>query len=748
MGKLLVAWLMAGGQGDAILYGKVIDAQTRSPIAHVTIRIDGATAGDTDAQGEFTVPAPVGPRVAIMITAIGYGFVARTIAVAAGRSDLGTIALNRESAVLAELVTVTGAPVRDADAARHTLGKADLEALSMVLVDDPLRAVHVLPGVVANNDLRAEFSLRGASFEQIGVYLDGIRTGGFVHALSDSGTTDQLSLSIVNQDTIASAALTPGVTPVANGGLTAGVLELETREGNRERVTVHGSTGFITTSGAVEGPLPARKGSWLLAGRTTRADYLQQMVSRVTRTKDAPGGNELQFDDVHAKGVFDLTPRQQIGISALAGVFTNEHGVTDRAQAAGDGNFVDRARSGNWLRQAHWRYTPGSRVFAQVRLFSTGSTYRERNQDGTSVTDNSHRATGVRADVTLQLSSRHLAQAGLYVQSAQDQIGTTFFMATGQPRQLGAFSARRTETSWYVQDRWSPLGRLTATVGVRVDRIGGETVASPRVKVAMPLGGGWLVRAAAGAQAQAPPLPAVLGLLGNPALRASESVELDAGVEKAMPARMTFTIDLYRRHDRDHLFALAEPRIEDGRVTGALHPFQNSLDGRSHGAEAAIRRDSASRLSGWIGYAYGRTRFTDRLDGLTFAGDFDQRHTLNAAGSYRLSGTLALNAEWRYGSGTPRTGFFEAAGGTLELGSQRNTIRLPQYQRLDVKARKVYLWGRRTFTVSAQILNVLNRKNEYNVTSTILSLAETGRFVSGLRESFRIAPAVGLSIRF
>jgi outer membrane cobalamin receptor len=748
MGGLLVAWLMMGGQPAATLQGRVIDAQTGSPVAQVTILIDGVTAGDTDARGEFTVPSPARARVEIMITAVGYGFVKRAIPVAPGCTDLGPIALNRESASLAELVTVTGASLRDADAALHTLGKSDLEALSMVLVDDPLRAVHALPGVVANNDLRAEFSLRGAGFEQIGVYVDGIRTGGFVHMLSDSGTTDQLSLSIVNQDTIASAALTPGVVPARFGGLTAGVLELETREGNRERVTVHGSTGFIATTGVVEGPLPGAKGSWLLAGRTTRADYVQQVVNRVTRPKETPDENDLQFGDVHAKGVFDLTPRQQVGISALAGVFTNEQGATGRAEAAGDPNVVDRARSGNWLRSAQWRYTPGSRVFAQVRLFSVGSTYREWNQDGTSLTDNGHRAIGVRADVTFHLSSRHLAQSGVYLQSAHEQTRTTFFEANGQPRQLGAFSARRTETSWYVQDRWSPLGRLTATAGVRVDRIAGETVASPRIRVAVPLGAGWLVRGAAGEQVQAPPLPALFGLLGNPALRASHSVEVDAGVEKSLPARTTLAIDLYRRRDRDQLFALAEPRLENGRVTGALHPFQNSLDGRSHGAEVTIRRDSASRLSGWIGYAYGRTRFTDRLDGLAFSGDFDQRHTLNAAGSYRVSGTLAFSAEWRYGSGTPRTGFFQLSGALLELGPERNTIRLLQYRRLDLKARKAYVWGRSTFTLAAQVLNVLNRRNEYNVTSTILSLAETGRFVSGLRESFRIAPAVGLSIRF
>jgi hypothetical protein len=183
-------------------------------------------------------------------------------------------------------------------------------------------------------------------------------------------------------------------------------------------------------------------------------------------------------------------------------------------------------------------------------------------------------------------------------------------------------------------------------------------------------------------------------------------------------------------------------------VTGVMHPFQNSLDGRAHGVEAAIRRDSASRLSGWIGYAYGMTRFTDRLDHLAFPGDADQRHTLNAFGSVRLSGTLALSALWRYGSGTPWSGFLQPSGTTLDFGSARNTIRLPQYQRLDLKVRKVYVWGRSTFTLSGEVLNVFNRQNEYSVSSTLLSIAETGRYKSGLRESFPVAPAIGLSIRF
>lgn len=120
MGATLVAWVLVGGQVAATLHGRVIDAQTSSPVAHVRVLLDGETGGETDARGEFNVPSPSRSRVEIMITAVGYGFVKRTILLAAGLTDLGTIALNRESASLAELVTVTGASRRDADAALHT----------------------------------------------------------------------------------------------------------------------------------------------------------------------------------------------------------------------------------------------------------------------------------------------------------------------------------------------------------------------------------------------------------------------------------------------------------------------------------------------------------------------------------------------------------------------------------------------------------------------------------------------------
>lgn len=716
-------------QGGASIGGRVFDAQTGEPVAGAAIVIDGRTAGAAASDGAFAVAAGAPRRAEVLVTAVGYAFVTRRVDVGAAGADLGDIRLNRESAGVFERVEVRGAAAVDAAPAR-TLTKVDLQNLSMVVVDDPLRSVHALPGVAANDDLKAEFSLRGAGFEQIGVYLDGVRTGGFVHLLSDSGTTDQLSLSVVNQDTLASAALTPGVNAARTGGVTAGALALDTREGNRDRVTAYLSTGFVVSSGVLEGPLPHRRGSWLLGGRTTGLDYVQRVVDHIARTGgDGDGDDEpdLRFGDLIGKAVFDASARHQITASWLTGAFTND-------ELDGSG-----AKSSNRLGSLAWRAVVNGRLFTRVQGFVVSAAYTEHDAASLPTVDNGQRSAGLRADVVFQASSAHQLQAGIYTQSVRAHLGGV--------ESLGAFDATRSEPSWYVEDRWTPSARLSITAGARIDRADDETVAAPRVLVAG-RARGWTLRASAGTQYQVPPLAAVHGLLGNPALRMSHAFEIDGGVEHPLGGGQTLTIDVYRRRDRDALFALAEPRVENGRVTARPNPFQNSLDGTARGVEVAIRRASARRLSGWIGYAFGDARMVDHVDALVFPSDSDQRHTLNAAGTLRLSGTLALGAQWRHGSGMPWAGFLQAEGTTLAIGPERNQIRLAPYDRLDLRIRKVFLprWG--VFTLSGEVLNVLNRKNEYHVESTILSVAQTGRYASGLRRGFPVAPSIGLSVQF
>jgi len=99
------------------------------------------------------------------------------------------------------------------------------------------------------------------------------------------------------------------------------------------------------------------------------------------------------------------------------------------------------------------------------------------------------------------------------------------------------------------------------------------------------------------------------------------------------------------------------------------------------------------------------------VSGLSFVSDYDQRHTVSTYGSYRLTNTFNLNAQWRYGSGLPMVGFFREEGGVVVLSSDRNRVRLPAYSRVDLQIHKAFYFKRSKLTLSGEVVNVLGRDN-------------------------------------
>lgn len=132
-------------QTSPVVRGCVLDAQTGEPVARAAVVVDGRTAGAAGSDAAFAVALGQAPRrVDVLITANGYAFASRRVDVAGDGVDLGVVRLNRESAAVNERVEVRRAPAFDGSAAL-TPTKADLEMLSIVFVDDPLRSVHALP---------------------------------------------------------------------------------------------------------------------------------------------------------------------------------------------------------------------------------------------------------------------------------------------------------------------------------------------------------------------------------------------------------------------------------------------------------------------------------------------------------------------------------------------------------------------------------------------------------------------------
>jgi hypothetical protein len=98
------------------------------------------------------------------------------------------------------------------------------------------------------------------------------------------------------------------------------------------------------------------------------------------------------------------------------------------------------------------------------------------------------------------------------------------------------------------------------------------------------------------------------------------------------------------------------------------------------------------------------------------------------------------------GSNVPIPGYYTQVGDAYFLSAQRNTLRLPTYGRLDLRANRTFAWGRRRLTLFAEVINVLNQEN---VRFTPPRVSTVTRQVTGLFDSLvPVIPSAGILIEF
>jgi TonB dependent receptor len=186
---------------------------------------------------------------------------------------------------------------------------------------------------------------------------------------------------------------------------------------------------------------------------------------------------------------------------------------------------------------------------------------------------------------------------------------------------------------------------------------------------------------------------------------------------------------VYQRRESDILRSLdVYPRLErNALVFPAGGAYSNALEGTSRGIELVVTGRSARRLSGWASYAYGRTRQTDVERGETYWADFDQRHTVNVSGVYRLARNAHMGATFRSGSNFPVAGYFVETSGRLAIASARNQVRLPPYARLDLRADREFRYFGGRLNLFAKVQNALNRANRGLAIGSVDSLTGEAR---------------------
>jgi hypothetical protein len=748
-----VAWQASAHAQNAGLAGRVVDARTGQALADVLVHVDDQpTFVETDRDGRFALELPPGTYT-LSASLIGYAVVRQSVDVAAAVSPELIIELSEGAGTYEEHVTVSGAVRPDADnaPAGAVLHGRDLQALRGVMLDDPLRAVQALPAATSTDDFYSEFAVRGNSFRHLGLVIDGIPSPYLIHSIH--AVTDGGSIAMVNSEALGSASLLPGSYPQRIGRRLGAQVNLATRDGNRD--AFHGRAGVSGTSANIigEGPLANGRGTWVVSARRSYLDFLLERI-------DPDGSFGFGFSDALAKVTFDVTPRNQLQVLTVLG-----RSVFDEEPEDLGPNDEALARSRAWLSGITWRLTPASRLSITQRVYLTGMSYRNVSKNDLVLDRGAASDLGWRTDVTFAPRQGWLAEFGGDVQrsTARHERHRTFD-GSAAPARVHDYTAAGRSTSAYAQVS-TQVGPVTVAPGGRVDywEATRTTTSSPWITAELAVTPRTRLRGGAGIYRQFPSLEQLNGINGNADVSPERATHADITLVHSLPRSTAVQVTGFMRTEAGVLRAigaearlLANGAIELGRGDA---PWANRLTGRARGVEAVLRRDAPAGLSGWVAYAYAKHQYDDTATAERFWSDADQRHTFSAYGAYRLSNRTSLGAKFRYGSNYPITGYvgeqsMSPAGPPLFGGHRplfygltdvRNTLRLPPYARLDVRAdRATSLAGRRV-TLFAEVANVLNRRNERNVP---YSVDRNGR-IAGVTDSLLpIVPSAGFVIEF
>lgn len=308
------------GQGRIKITGYVRDADG-NPLELVNIRVKQTLNGTmTNEKGYYSLAITPGDSVRLIYSCLGYNKAERIIPVAAADMRLN-VQMNYTSLELGE-VAVTA--IR-----KQTTTMETMQADQVKLLPDPAGGsieslVVTFAGVSSSNELSTQYSVRGGSYDENIVYVNGIEV--FRPLLIRSG--QQEGLSFINPDLTESVSFAAGGFEARYGDKMSSVLDITYKQPKRfegsASASLLGANAYVGSS----------------AGRFTQVTGFRYKTGRsLLGSLDTDAEYEPNFIDLQSYMTYRVAPKWEVDF--LGNLAVNNYKFTPHTRETSFGTMDD-----------------------------------------------------------------------------------------------------------------------------------------------------------------------------------------------------------------------------------------------------------------------------------------------------------------------------------------------------------------------------------------------------------------------
>ncbi len=717
------------------LSGFVYDKNTGETLIGANIFVKELTAGTSSNEyGFYSLTVPSG-KYTIEFSFVGYKKKSFTLNL--NKSEKLNVHLKNTAYNLGEVVVIdkkADENVKSTSMGTREIVPKEIEKVPVIFGEkDILKTIQLLPGISSSGEGNSGFIVRGGSVDQNLIILDEAPVYNASHLLG--------FFSVFNSDAIKSAKVIKGISPPEYGGRLSSVLDINMKDGNNKNYSVNGGIGLISSRLTVEGPIVENEGSFIFSGRRTYADIFFPLFG-----DDKLENSALYFYDFNGKLNYRLGENDRIFLSGYTGRdvfnFDNEFGFD----------------WGNTTATLRWNHIYSEKLFSNTTLIYSDYNYDINIEDAEQSTTIS---SGIR-DINLGQDFQYYFNANNTIKFGLNGVYHTFLPGEIAVSGNTNFNSKKIddnlafEGNIYIGHEWKASELLKLNYGLRFSSfnlIGKGKVYSfddeGNLTDTKEYESGELIESYNHLEPR---------ISLNYLLDETSSVKLGyarntQNIHLLSTATTSTPLDIWQPST-----ALIKPEVSDLVSVGYFRNFNNNEyatsielyykdmqnlieykngadiflnefiesqlvfgNGWSYGLELYVEK-KVGKFTGWLSYTLSNTerKFEEINVGNPFPARQDKTHDVSLVAMYNISENWSLSANWVYSTGIAATfpsGKYEIDGQTVNLYTDRNGSRMPDYHRLDLGA--TYYFNRspeNEMSLTFSIYNAYARENAYRIT--------------------------------